>query len=68
MLEKGLSSEKNATLARRALYSIGEIRINRNLNPEEGCVRLKKVIELGENDILASQARRLLAKASDAQA
>ena len=65
MLEKGLTTEKNATLARRALYSIGEIRINRNMNPEEGCIRLKKVLQLADNDIIAVQAKKLLEKASN---
>ena len=64
LLEKGLSTEKNVTLARRALYSIGEIRIMHKLYPEEGLVRLKKVIELDGGDILANQARKLIEKAS----
>ena len=64
MLEKGLTTEKNATLARRALYSIGEIRINRDMNPEEGCARLKKVLQLADNDIIAVQAKKLLEKAT----
>jgi hypothetical protein len=59
-LEKGLLNERNATLARRALYNIGEIRILKNVNPEEGKARLNKVIELNDKDILAVQARRLL--------
>lgn len=62
LLEKGLSSEKNETLARRALYNIGEIRINNKLNMEEGVARLKKVIALGDKDILAMQARKMLEK------
>ena len=53
-------NERNATLARRALYNIGEIRILKNVNPEEGKARLNKVIELNDKDILAVQARRLL--------
>ena len=52
------------TLARRALYSIGEIRITNKLYPEEGIVRLKKVIELEGGDVLANQARKLIEQAS----
>ena len=63
LLEKGLSLETNVTLARRALYNIGEIRVNRNWNLKEGIARLNKVLELGDGDILAVQARRMLAKA-----
>ena len=63
LLEKGLSLETNVTLARRALYNIGEIRVNRNWNLEEGVARLNKVLELGDGDILAVQARKMLAKA-----
>ena len=63
LLEKGLSLETNVTLARRALYNIGEIRVNRNWDLEQGIARLNKVLELGDGDILAVQARRMLAKA-----
>ena len=63
LLEKGLSLETNVTLARRALYNIGEIRVNRNWNLEEGIARLNKVLELGDGDIIAVQARKMLAKA-----
>lgn len=60
LLEKGLAHEKNVTIARRTLYNIGEIRILQNMEPEEGKKRLQKVVELGNNDILALQAKRLL--------
>jgi len=63
LLEKGLTLETNETMARRALYNIGEIRINKHLNIEEGIARLNKVIELNGNDILAMQAKRMLSKA-----
>ena len=63
LLEKGLSLETNVTLARRALYNIGEIRVNRNWDLDQGVARLKKVLELGDGDILAVQARKMLAKA-----
>ncbi len=63
LLEKGLSLETNVTLARRALYNIGEIRVNRNWDLEQGVARLNKVLELGDGDILAVQARKMLAKA-----
>ena len=63
LLEKGLSLETNVTLARRALYNIGEIRVNRNWDLEQGVARLNKVLELGDGDILAMQARKMLAKA-----
>lgn len=66
LLEKGLSIETNETLARRALYTIGEIRVNKHLNVEEGIARLNKVIELNGNDILAMQAKKMLEKAKNA--
>lgn len=63
LLEKGLKSEKNATLARRALFNIGELRVNFGIEPEEGVKRLQKVIELNDSDLIAKQAKRLLEKA-----
>ena len=63
LLEKGLFMETNPALARRALYNIGEIRVNRNWDLEQGIARLNKVLELGDKDILAVQARKMLAKA-----
>ncbi len=65
LLEKGLFMETNPTLARRALYNIGEIRVVRNWDMEQGIARLKKVLELGDGDILAVQARSLLKRAED---
>ena len=63
LLEKGLSHEKNVSFARRALYNIGEIRVTQNWELEQGIARLNKVLELGDGDILAVQARKMLAKA-----
>lgn len=60
LLEKALSLEKDETLARKSLYRIGELRLRHNLNREEGIKRLQKVIELGDRDILAVQAKKLL--------
>ena len=60
LLEKGLTTEKNVSLARRALFSVGEIRIGKNMDPEEGAKRLKKVVELNGDDILAKQAKKML--------
>lgn len=62
LLEKGLSIEASVSFARRTLYNIGEIRVNQNIAMDEGIARLKKVIELGDKDILAAQARKLLNK------
>jgi len=62
LLEKGLLSEKKENLARRALFSIGEIRVNKQMNVEEGITRLKKVLELNDKDILAMQAKKLIEK------
>ena len=62
LLEKGLKSEKNETLARRALFNIGELRVNFGIEPEEGIKRLQKVIELNDSDLIAKQAKRLLEK------
>lgn len=63
LLERGLSGEKDVNIARRTLYNIGEIRILKNLNKEEGIERLNKVIELGDKDILAAQAKKLIERA-----
>ncbi len=60
LLEKALVSEKEIRMARKALYVIGEIRVQHNLNAEEGRKRLEKVIELNSEDILAKQAQKLL--------
>jgi len=64
LLEKGLSMEKNEKLARRALFNIGEIRVAKRLDREEGLRRLKQVLDLGSNDALAIQAKRLIELAS----
>jgi hypothetical protein len=63
LLEKGLKLEKDAKIARRALFTIGEIRINRKIEPEEGVKRLQKVVEMDGEDLLAKQAKRMLEKA-----
>jgi hypothetical protein len=63
LLEKGLALEKDPKIARRALYSVGEIRIRYGIEPDEGKQRLEKVIELGDGDLLATQAKRMLEKA-----
>ncbi len=63
LLEKGLALEKDPKIARRALYTIGEIRIRYGIEPEEGKQRLEKVIELDDRDLLATQAKKLLGKA-----
>ena len=60
LLEKGLKLEKDAKIARRALFTIGEIRIHSKIEPEEGIKRLQKVIELGDVDLLAKQAKKIL--------
>ena len=61
-LEKCLSIEKTPSMARKALFLIGEIRICFDLNAEEGATRLQKVLELNDKDIIAAQARKLLEK------
>lgn len=60
LLKKGLSLEKDANFARRALYTLGETCVNSNIDKNEGLARLQKVIEMNENDILAMQAKRML--------
>lgn len=60
LFEKALTAIKEAKLARKALYLVGEIRVLKNKNPEEGAKRLQKVIELGDGDVFARQARKLL--------
>lgn len=60
LLKKGLSLEKDANFARRALYTLGEICVNSNIEKEDGLKRLRKVIEMNGNDMLAKQANRML--------
>lgn len=60
LLKKGLSEEKDANFARRALYTLGEVCVNSNIEKEDGLNRLRKVIEMNGNDILAKQAKRML--------
>lgn len=60
LFEKSLTAIKDAKLARKALYLVGEIRVLKNKNPEEGAKRLQKVLELGDGDVFATQARKLL--------
>lgn len=67
LLEKGLPLEKNETTARRALYSIGEMRLANKIGWAKGLEQLNKVIKIRNDDILASQAQRLLDKAAAQQ-
>ncbi|MCF0216066.1 MAG: hypothetical protein HUK21_06290 [Fibrobacteraceae bacterium] len=60
LLEKGLSQEKNESMARRTLYNMGEIQVNHNIDVEEGVKRLEKVINMNNSDILAAQAQKIL--------
>lgn len=59
-LKKGLSREKDKNFARRALYVLGEICVTNNIETEDGINRLKKVIEMNGNDMIAKQAQRIL--------
>ncbi|HPW94866.1 MAG TPA: hypothetical protein PLT31_06720 [Fibrobacteraceae bacterium] len=61
-LEKSLATEKSESMARKALFQIGEIRIRCDINAEEGALRLQKVLELNDKDIIAAQARKILEK------
>lgn len=61
-LEKALAFEKDQQNARKILLYVGGIRLRKNLNPEEGILRLKKVVELKDDDLFAEQAKKLLAK------
>ncbi len=60
LLKKGLTLEKDANFARRALYTLGETCVNNNIEKSEGLARLKKVIEMNGNDILAKQAQKMI--------
>ena len=62
LLEKGLALEKDPKIARRAMFTIGGMRLRSGIEPEEGVKRLEKVIEMDGNDLLATQAKRLLEK------
>ena len=64
LLEKGLKLEKDAKIARRAMFTIGEIRITRDIEFDEGVKRLQKVIEMNGEDLIATQAKKLLDKAT----
>ena len=60
LLEKGLSLEKDKNFARRALYTLGETCVIREIDVEEGLKHLRKVIEMNKTDILAKQAQKIL--------
>ncbi|MCQ2106308.1 MAG: hypothetical protein MJZ26_11010 [Fibrobacter sp.] len=60
LLRKGLSTEKDAFLARRALFTLGEICVNNEIEYSNGIHLLEKVIAMNENDMMAKQARRML--------
>lgn len=64
LLKKGLSLEQNQNFARRALYILGEICVNNGIELEEAVKRLKTVIAMNENDMMAKQARHMLEAAS----
>lgn len=66
LLEKNLTMEKDAGLARKALFRLGELRVLKNIDAEAGKARLRKVIEMKGDDLLASEAKRILAKAEAA--
>ena len=59
-LIKGLFREKDKNFARRALYVLGEICVTNNIETEDGINRLKKVIEMNGNDMIAKQAQKIL--------
>lgn len=60
LFKKGLSLESDNNLVRRAIFNIGELQINHNLDKDEGITNLKKVLALGDKDMLASQAKKML--------
>jgi len=60
LLTRSLSLEKDPNFARRILFVLGEISINNKIEIQEGISRLKKVIEMNENDMLAKQAKKML--------
>ena len=59
-LKKGLSLEKDKNFARRALYTLGETCVIREIDVEDGLKHLQKVIEMNKTDILAKQAQKIL--------
>lgn len=60
LLKKGLSLEQDRNFARRGLYILGEICVNNGIELEEAVKRLKTVIAMNENDMMAKQARHML--------
>ena len=60
LLKKGLSLEKDKNFARRALYTLGETCVIREIDVEDGLKHLRKVIEMNKTDILAKQAQKIL--------
>ena len=63
LLEKGLALEKDAKIARRAMLTIGEMRVTHNIEFDEGVKRLQKVIEMNSEDLIAKRAKQMLEKA-----
>lgn len=60
LLKKGVSSEKDKVIVRRATYTIGETQVMNKIDIEEGLVILDNLIKENGKDVIAAQARKII--------
>ena len=62
LYEKGASIEQDTKNRRRGLFCAADLRLREHLEEDKGREELEKVIQMDSDDILAAEARKLLAK------
>lgn len=62
LYEKGVSIEQDKKIRRRGLFYAADLRLREHLEEDKGREELEKVIQMDSDDILAAEARKLLAK------
>ncbi len=62
LYEKGIEVETDVKTKRRALFYVGELRLQNNIDREKGLKELEEVAMGDSNDILTGEARKLLGK------
>ena len=62
LYEKGASIEQDTKNRRRGLFCAADLRLREHLEEDKGREELEMVIQMDSDDILAAEARKLLAK------
>lgn len=62
LYEKGIEVETDVKTKRRALFYVGELRLQGNFDRDKGLQELEEVAKGDSNDILTGEARKLLGK------